>query len=161
MCFFLSTARSCKSGVWGSPKCFTLLKHTASETTFTGFPPKGQRQLQLWIRQRKAPARRRGAEDPPRSRCPGVAVGPRRSPAPSLPQVHGGRGLVAGDVRQRAGPGEPAAAAVPAAPRGDALHRPRRGRLDGRVPAPVPPAPLGLQRPGAGAAPPRPRPAAQ
>lgn len=82
-------------------------------------------------------------------------------PCPFPPQVHGRRGLLAGDVRQRAGPGEPAAAAVPAAPRGHALHRARCGRLDGGVPAPVPPAPLGLQRPGAGAAPARPRPAAQ
>ncbi|XP_009322380.1 PREDICTED: protein Wnt-2 [Pygoscelis adeliae] len=73
------TARSCKSGVWGSPTCFTLLKHTASETTFKGFPPKGQRQLQLWIRQRKAPARRRGAEDPPGA---GARVSPRAPGAP-------------------------------------------------------------------------------
>lgn len=128
-------------------------------TNCKGFPPKRQRLLQLGTRQRKAPGR--WGPCFPRGRCPGVGAAPRCCPALSLPQVHGRRGLLAGDVRQRARPGEPAAAAVPAAPRGHALYRPRRGRLDGRVPAPVPPAPLGLQRPGAGAAPARPRPAAQ
>ncbi|XP_036086894.1 protein Wnt-2 isoform X3 [Rousettus aegyptiacus] len=60
------------------------------------------------------------------------------------------RRLLQGDVRQCARAGEPPAAAVPPTPRCDACHWPGCGRVDGRVPAPVPPAPLELQHPGQG-----------
>lgn len=66
-------------------------------------------------------------------------------------QVHESyRWLLQGNVWQCSRPGEPPATAVPPAPGRDAGHWPRSGRVDCRVPAPVPPAPLELQHAGPG-----------
>lgn len=59
-------------------------------------------------------------------------------------QVHWGA-RCSSDLRQHSRPGEQAAAALPAAPRPDAVHRRGSQRVDQRVPAPVQESPLELQ----------------